>query len=223
MSFHKLKFFSITVILVSFFAGQPGAFAWPFGAKSKQTNAEEPAPAAASKPSKPSRQVRVISPSADSTDESAAGNQAEDTVQSVTIPEIPKIPAIPSIPKVLKPSQTIPKAAVQDPEVERIKKQIQDIIKINEGLKAHYADQAAEIQKIGEQAKIHQKILRDLETTRSQQKTSTNSEAYINQEKIRLIRNETEKHQKFIDALQQKEMAKSVKPAALQDKSAQQS
>ena len=141
-------------------------------------------------------------------------------------PEFPEIPSVPTgntaLPQGLQ--QPIPVALSQDPEIIRIRKQIQDIIKINEGLKATYASQAAEIQKVSEQAKIHQRILQDLEAARAQQQmASPSSEAYLNQEKIRLIQKETEKNRKFLDTLKNQNLSKTLKPIPMQDQETQKS
>ncbi len=56
------------------------------------------------------------------------------------------------------PAQTSP----ADPDIAKIQKEIRDIIKLNEELKRRHKSQAAEIQRISEQAKIHQKILENM-------------------------------------------------------------
>lgn len=195
------------MLVLALVAIQPAVFAWPFGDKKQAPKAKAGAPAPETPQTKPPVTVTQTSVADANWQKKDNGANAVETGQQVEVPNVPSLPRIPTIPKTADtgipsipsiPSKSLPN---QEPEILRIQKQIHDIIKLNDTLKAQYSDQAAEIQKISEQAKIHQKILQDLEKTKSEMKT-TNSESMIVQEKVKLIRKETETNRKFLNTLQ---------------------
>ncbi len=104
--------------------------------------------------------------------------------------------------KVPTPMQTVKAAAgvSGQPDIGKIQKQIQDIIRINENLKYRYQDQAAEIQHITEQARIHEKILENM--NRMKTPGANANEAIIQQEKLRLIQQATQSNQQYIQDLE---------------------
>ena len=129
----------------------------------------------------------------------------EDSSEAGTImPAIPKIPK--AQPNIIKPP-SIPKPLppVTAEDSIRVQKQIKDIIKVHEQLKLQYQEQASEIQRITEQAKIHQKILKDLEQERKKIESPVDAKEILRQEKIRMIIQETQKNQSYINGLNQKE------------------
>lgn len=178
---------------------QPSAYAAWFSGKKEQKTASNAAVVETSK--------------SNANWEKKEGNAPSEQVEVPELPNLPKIPkvpnakdskaltGVPAIPAV--PAATLPN---QEPEIIKIQKQIHDIIKLNDTLKAQYSDQAAEIQKISEQAKIHQRILQDLEKTKSEIKT-TSSDSLIVQEKVRQIRKETDANRKFLNTLQTNQTA----------------
>jgi len=85
----------------------------------------------------------------------------------------------------------------------QVNSQIQDIIRINKGLKLQYRAQAVQLQRISEQARIHQKILANLESAKRVRSVSVPSgtSELIRQEKIRLIRDQTQENYEFIESL----------------------
>lgn len=175
----------------------PKSYGWPFGAAKEKKSQGKASPKTESK----------AVPLSDNTSD-AVSEESEEEEMPPIMPDLPPIPA----------------ALSQDPEIIRIRKQIQDIMKINEDLKASYAGQAAEIQRVSEQAKIHQRILQDLEVAKKQQQAARpTSEAFLNQEKIRLIQKETEKNRKFLETLQGQDLSKTVKPISMQDQESQKS
>ena len=85
--------------------------------------------------------------------------------------------------------------------IEEIKKQIHEIIQIDATLKQGRQQQASEIQRIRDQARIHQQILKDLEAS-SQKRNSVNAsdiDEILKQEKIRLIQQQTRQNREMIE------------------------
>ena len=77
---------------------------------------------------------------------------------------------------------------------------------MNEELKGRYKSQAAEIQRVSEQAKIHQKILDEMNKVSRTTPTfkPQDTEELLKQEKLRVIQQETKASQNFIEELQRK-------------------
>ena len=111
-------------------------------------------------------------------------------------------PAVKTGTKVPSPMQTVKAAAgvSGQPDIGKIQKQIQDIIRINESLKYRYQDQAAEIQHITEQARIHERILENM--NRMKTPGANANDAIIQQEKLRLIQQATQSNQQYIQDLE---------------------
>jgi hypothetical protein len=94
-----------------------------------------------------------------------------------------------------------------DPAVEKIQNQIQEILRVNEGLRVQYKDQAADIQKIMDQARIHREILKGLDDNRPLGQKPVellDAKEILRQEKIRLIREQTTKNQAMLEDLKKK-------------------
>jgi hypothetical protein len=107
------------------------------------------------------------------------------------------------LPVVARPS------AKTDPAVEKIQSQIQEILRVNEGLRVQYKDQAADIQKIMDQARIHREILKGLDENRplgQKPMELLDAKEILRQEKIRLIREQTAKNQAVLDDLKKKRL-----------------
>lgn len=105
------------------------------------------------------------------------------------------------------PAARIVPSSIPDPSVVRIQQQINEIIRLNETLKARNQSQMMEIQRITDQAHIHQKLLEDLQSEpegKAELKTS-DSESILNQEKLRVISDETEKNRRYIEDLKKQE------------------
>lgn len=85
-----------------------------------------------------------------------------------------------------------------------VNQQIQNILRINEALKADKPQQAAEIQRISEQAHIHQQILQNLNSVKTQPPavTPTDVDEILRQEKIRLIREQTQQNRQLLETLE---------------------
>lgn len=93
-----------------------------------------------------------------------------------------------------------------DPSITKIQAQINDIIRLNESLRGKYKDQVDEIQRVNDQARSHKRILEEINSRRQKEKPSlkpSDAETILQQEKIRLIRQQTDENKKFIDGLEQ--------------------
>lgn len=208
MKFKHAVWVSFLLILSLVFSSNAFA-AWPFDTKKKT---EAPKTAASAAPAAKTQTSAVSSASA-SNAQSSEDEDEELEEELPSIPEIPQIPQVnvPEIPRIpqTKPAQLAfggsaaglgsqnPRQLAQDPEIIRIQAQIREIVKINESLKANFAGQAAEIQKINDQSRIHQKILNKLDADKQSAQTA-NPENFLNREKVRLIEEQTEKNKKFI-------------------------
>jgi hypothetical protein len=78
------------------------------------------------------------------------------------------------------------------PDVAQLQSQIETILQMNETVKPVYQGNAVEMQKISEQALIHQRILKSLDTQRTASvPQSSDIDEVIRLEKIRLIQEQT--------------------------------
>jgi len=143
---------------------------------------------------KGSKESKEVPSAAASTDEEADVRERPELPQ---IPKAPKPAAVPDIPRVYKPVPAVP-------DIQALQKQIQEIIALNENLKLRYRGQVAEIQKISEQARIHQRMLQQF--AHANVKAPYRAEdvkTILEQEKIRLIQVQTRENQNFIRNLEQ--------------------
>ena len=200
-------YYSLAVILFILFAfrGSSDALAWPFSNKSQNTQKPKPqsspSQSQSSKTSGDAASVKLNGPDMD-------------TEELPLIPQLPQIPKIPSGKIAIPTMPALPPTVLrQDPDIAKIQKQIQEIIKINDSLKSNYAGQAEEIQKISEQARIHQKILKDLEAARNRQVgAKANPQKFMDLEKVKLIEKETNKNNQFLNNLKNQETSKKTQP-----------
>jgi hypothetical protein len=84
--------------------------------------------------------------------------------------------------------------------VSQIRNEVQKILDLNKRIKNLQGDRVSQMQRIQEQARIHQKILDQLESgTRSTKAVkSPGKEALLAQEKLRIISEETKKNQQVL-------------------------
>jgi hypothetical protein len=126
-------------------------------------------------------------------------------ISASSAPYSPPKPPPAAVTRVQKsPVPSLPSGAV-DTSVVNIQNQIKEIIRINESLKANEQRHLAEIQRIMDQARVHQRILEELRAAKGTKGKAKPSEAeeLLRQEKLRLIQEETEKNKKFIEGLEQ--------------------
>lgn len=104
----------------------------------------------------------------------------------------------------LPPQLDIPQAGqlktVQNEQIQQIQTQLNSILKANQQFKNMQQEQLQEIQKITDQARIHRRILEDLERTRRNagNLTEADAERILVEEQIRLIGQETQKSQQAL-------------------------
>lgn len=94
---------------------------------------------------------------------------------------------------------------VHDTQIIEIQRELNEIIRLNESLKTRYATQSQEIQRITEQARIHQQILSRLDSVNHEPPAALAQDtvqAEVGKEKIRLIREEAEKNRNYLNQLE---------------------
>ncbi|MFH0984556.1 MAG: hypothetical protein V1882_03355 [Candidatus Omnitrophota bacterium] len=89
--------------------------------------------------------------------------------------------------------------------VPQIRQEIQDILNLNKKIKSLQSGRSAQLQRIQEQARIHQKILNDLEATQKQSgsEKAFSKNALLAQEKLRIIHEETQRNTQAINNLKE--------------------
>lgn len=119
-----------------------------------------------------------------------------------------------STPARLKPGY-VPPPPRPKASVPQIRQEIQEILDLNKKIKSLQSGRSAQLQRIQEQARIHQKILNDLEVSQKQsgKEKTFSKNALLAQEKLRIIHEETQRNAQAINEL--KEMpAKTVSKSA---------
>ncbi len=89
--------------------------------------------------------------------------------------------------------------------VPQVRQEIQKILDLNKKIKNLQSGRAIQLQRVQEQARIHQKILNELEASQKQadgQKASAKN-ALLAQEKLRIIHEETQRNAQAIDDLKE--------------------
>lgn len=125
-----------------------------------------------------------------------------------TTPEKPSVQGakIASVKPGYVPPPPTPRASVP-----QIRQEIQKIFDLNKKIKSVQGGRSAQLQRVQEQARIHQKILNELEASQKQtsgQKASPS--ALLAQEKLRIIHEETQRNTQVVNDLK----AVSSKPVA---------
>lgn len=99
--------------------------------------------------------------------------------------------------------------------VPQIRQEIQKILELNKKIKNVQSGRSVQLQRVQEQARIHQKILDELEASQKQtngQKASS-KKALLAQEKLRIIHEETQRNTQMMDDLKETS-AGTVTPAS---------
>jgi hypothetical protein len=89
--------------------------------------------------------------------------------------------------------------------VSQIRQEIQKILDLNKKIKNLQSGRAIQLQRVQEQARIHQKILNELEASQKKangQKASAKT-ALLAQEKLRIIHEETQRNAQTMDDLKE--------------------
>jgi hypothetical protein len=104
----------------------------------------------------------------------------------------------------LKPGY-VPPPPVPRASVSQVRQEIQKILDLNKKIKNLQSGRAMQFQRVQEQARIHQKILNELETSQKQaagQKASAKT-ALLAQEKLRIIHEETQRNAQAVNDLKE--------------------
>ena len=106
----------------------------------------------------------------------------------------------------VKDVQTMRTGVKTTPTVSDVERQLTELIQLNESIRQSQQGQVKSAQRIIEQARIHQRILKDIKTTQSPARNvqPTNADEILKQEKLRLIREQTERNRRIIESLNQK-------------------
>jgi predicted RNase H-like nuclease (RuvC/YqgF family) len=103
----------------------------------------------------------------------------------------------------VKPGR-VPPPPTPQASVPQIRQEIQKILDLNKKIQSVQSGRSSQFRRVQEQARIHQKILNNLETSQKQisgQKVPTKN-ALLAQEKLRIIHEETQRNAKMIDELE---------------------
>lgn len=106
---------------------------------------------------------------------------------------LPKILKIQEIPKSSPVPQPIRPPAAQTADIAEVQRQIGEMIRLHETLKAAQVTQTAGLQRMVEQSKVHRQILQDLEAQRQARAVRPAGDWAVEQKKARLIRKELKK------------------------------
>lgn len=146
----------------------------------------------------------------------AAPTAAKTTTGKVAIkgavtgkPMVQKANAVP-----LKPGY-VPPPPVPRTSVDQVRQEIQKILDLNKKIKTMQSGRTIQFQRVQEQARIHQKILNELEASQKQangQKVSAKS-ALLAQEKLRIIHEETQRNASTVKDLKEAPAAKASNTA----------
>ncbi|MFA7255917.1 MAG: hypothetical protein WC133_07505, partial [Candidatus Omnitrophota bacterium] len=101
----------------------------------------------------------------------------------------------------------------------QIRQEIQKILELNKKIKNVQSGRSVQLQRVQEQARIHQKILDELEASQKQtngQKASSKN-ALLSQEKLRIIHEETQRNTQMMNDLKENS-AKTTAPVSKKPK-----
>ncbi|MDD5670810.1 MAG: hypothetical protein PHN49_04135 [Candidatus Omnitrophica bacterium] len=147
-------------------------------------------------------------------DKKALGRNSEGggkTPQNVTLSRIANLQRIQTkalktttTPAMIRQKSVTPSLTV-DPEVMKIQNQIGEIIRANEKVDVRQQEDVAELKRIADMTQIHKAILADLMKKKPQKKVEViDAGEILRQEKIRLIREETEKNRAVLEKIAQR-------------------
>jgi hypothetical protein len=109
----------------------------------------------------------------------------------------------PSKVPVVKPGY-VPPPPKPSASVPQIRQEIQKILELNKKIQSVQSGRSSQLQRVQEQARIHQKILNDLEASQKQasSKKAPTKSALLAQEKLRIIHEETQRNAQMISELE---------------------
>jgi hypothetical protein len=148
------------------------------------------------------KQVKSSSTSAEKDEKSKGSSTAQkDKWQEKKISEDTS-----SIPTTVSSAYVPPPPAVDlPPQVTQIRQEVQRVLQLNAQIKNLQGNQVAQVQRIQEQARMHQRILNKIETTPAVLPAGKGAEkeVLLAQEKLRIINTETQRNQAILRDLQQ--------------------
>ena len=150
----------------------------------------------------PPRPVALGVPSAIKTSKSAVPSKAFQLSPKPVSLNASIAPKISTIQKL-----AVPPPPQITPSVVKIRQEIQQIFELNKMIKSVQGGRSVQLQRVQEQARIHQKILNELES--SQEKKAENisgiptKEDLLAQEKLRIIHEETQRNAQMIATLKE--------------------
>lgn len=142
----------------------------------------------------------------------------EEQRRQITLP--PSIPKVEKLPAAGLPPQIPQVPKVWDTSVVETQRQLEDIIRTHQILQMEQQTQLREIQRITEQARIHQKILNELKTAGQAGGGGTTVEEAIRVQKVALIQEETRKNRLRLRRLQRKAAREKTLKRAVEEKEA---
>lgn len=103
----------------------------------------------------------------------------------------------------LKPG-SVPPPPIPRTSVPQIRQEIQKILELNQKIKSVQGGRSSQLQRVQEQARIHQKILNELEASQKPDADQQNpaKSAILAQEKLRIIHEETQRNAQMVSELE---------------------
>ena len=125
------------------------------------------------------------------------------SVKHASVPPV-SVKSVSASPSAVRPGY-VPPPPIARTSVPQIRQEIQKILDLNKKIKNLQGGSTAQFQRVQEQARIHQKILNELEASQKQvsaQKVPTKN-ALLAQEKLRIIHEETQRNAKVLEGLKE--------------------
>ena len=92
------------------------------------------------------------------------------------------------------------------PQTQQIRQEIQSILALNQKIKNIQGDRVQQLQRIQEQARLHQKVLDQIDAESAEsERAATAKEALLAQEKLRIIHDEAKRSQELLSAVANEE------------------
>lgn len=108
-----------------------------------------------------------------------------------------------SVDNALRAGRAAQSVPAYEQEIVTILQQINEILLANEALRSEHQSQLEQIKRITDQAVIHRRMLQEIDSSRKDAGVLGEDDVseILRQQKLRLIRNETEKNKAFLNAL----------------------
>lgn len=126
--------------------------------------------------------------------------------------------------KLSSPAPAAPSEAGPNPAIADTYRDLQEVIRIHQLLQAQHKDQLQEIQRITEQARIHQKLLKEMQTARERAAVKpARVDEILELQKIRLIQQQARENRAYLEKIQampqkKKGASESMNPGQAEEK-----